>query len=172
MGETEAPPAPPAEVGGGAPGERTFLVVVDESREMRNALLFACHRAQRTGGRVALLYVTEPAEFQHWLGVGKVMEEERRAEAEQALQSLAAEVVEMTGRMPALYLREGRRGDELLKLLDEEPRISILVLGTAKGKSDPGPLVSQLVSQLGERVRVPVTLVPGGLAPEEIAALT
>jgi hypothetical protein len=91
---------------------------------------------------VALLYVTEPAEFQHWLGVGKVMEDERRAEAEQALQTLAAEVVEATGRMPALYLREGRPSEELLKLLDEEPNISIVVLGTASGKSDPGPLVS------------------------------
>ncbi len=172
MAETtdEAPAtAPPGGVT--TPGQRTFLVVVDETREMRSALRYACGRAKRTGGRVALLYVTEPAEFQHWLGVGKVMEDERRAEAEQALQSLAAEVVEATGRMPILYLREGRRSEELLNLLKEEPSVSILVLGTAKGKADPGPIVTQLIGQM-DRVRVPLTLVPGGLSDEEIDALT
>jgi nucleotide-binding universal stress UspA family protein len=168
MAETEAAPA----AGGPPPQGRTFLVVVDETQEMRNALRYACGRAKRTGGRVALLYVTEPAEFQHWLGVGKVMEDERRAEAEQLLQTLAAEVVEATGRMPSLYLREGRRSEELLKLLDEEPGISILVLGTASGKSDPGPLVSYLIGQMGDRLRVPVTLVPGILGEEAIEALT
>jgi nucleotide-binding universal stress UspA family protein len=168
---TEAEAATTAGGGGPSPRERTFLVVVDESQEMRNALRYACGRAKRTGGRVALLYVTEPAEFQHWLGVGKVMEDERRAEAEQALQTLAAEVVEATGRMPALYLREGRPSEELLKLLDEEPNVSIVVLGTASGKSDPGPLVSYLIGQMGNRLRVPVTLVPGSLGEEDIAAL-
>ena len=168
---TEAEAATTAGGGGPSPRERTFLVVVDESQEMRNALRYACGRAKRTGGRVALLYVTEPAEFQHWLGVGKVMEDERRAEAEQALQTLAAEVVEVTGRMPALYLREGRPSEELLKLLDEEPNISIVVLGTASGKSDPGPLVSYLIGQMGNRLRVPVALVPGSLREEDIAAL-
>ena len=41
--------------------ERVFLVVVDESPEMRNALRYACRRAKRTGGRVALLYVMAAA---------------------------------------------------------------------------------------------------------------
>jgi len=51
--------------------ERTFLLVVDSSEEFSNALRFVWRRAEKTGGRVALLYVIERAEFQHWLGVGK-----------------------------------------------------------------------------------------------------
>ena len=89
------------------PGPRVFLVVVDETEEMRNALRYACRRAQHTNGRVALLLVTEPAEFQHWLGVGRVIEEETRLLAEQRLQTLAAEVFEQTGRICVLHLREG-----------------------------------------------------------------
>ena len=46
--------------------DRVFLVVVDESPEMRNALHYACRRAKRTGGRVALLYVMPPPEGQTW----------------------------------------------------------------------------------------------------------
>ena len=76
---------------------RVFLVVVDETEEMRNALRYACRRAQHTNGHVALLHVIEPAEFQHWLGVGRVLEEEARAEAELRMQTLATEVFAQTG---------------------------------------------------------------------------
>ncbi len=151
--------------------ERVFLVVVDESQEMANALRFACRRAQHTGGRVALLYVLEPVEFQHWLGVGRVLEEEARVEAERKLQELAGEVFQQSGSMPVLYIREGRREDEVLKLLEEEPSISLLVLATAPKSPNPGPIVSHLMRNLA-RLKVPVTLVPGSLSEQEIDALS
>jgi nucleotide-binding universal stress UspA family protein len=169
---SQSPPAAPA--GGTEPEtrDRVFLVVVDETPEMQKALHFACRRAQHTGGRVAMLYVIEPPEFQHWLGVERVMQEEARQLAEETLQALAAKVQAMTGRMPILHIREGRRRDELLSLLEEEPDISILVLGTASGHSDPGPLVTYLVGSMGEKVRVPITLVPGHLNEAEIDHLS
>ncbi len=151
--------------------ERIFLVVVDESQEMANALRFACRRAQHTGGRVALLYVVEPVEFQHWFGVGRMLEEDARLDAERRLQTLAAEVFQQTGTMPILHIRQGRREEEVLKLLEEDHDISLLVLATAPESPNPGPIVSYLMKNLG-RLRVPVTLVPGQLTPEEIDALT
>jgi nucleotide-binding universal stress UspA family protein len=165
--------APPAVAGEPSPGQpRVFLVVVDETEEMRNALRYACRRAQHTSGRVALLHVVEPAEFQHWLGVGRVMEEEARTEAEQRMQTLASEVFAQTGRMPVVHIREGKRPEELVALLQEDPSISLLVLATATGSGGPGPLVTFLMGNLGRRVRIPVTLVPGELSVEEIDALT
>jgi nucleotide-binding universal stress UspA family protein len=151
--------------------ERVFLVVVDESEEMRNALRFACRRAQHSGGRVALLYVIEPVEFQHWLGVGRVMEEEARAEAERRMQTLAAEVFQQTGSLPIVHIREGDRAEQLVALLQEDESISLLVLATAVA-SNPGPLVTYLMSNIGRRIRIPVTLVPGQLSEEEIDAVT
>jgi nucleotide-binding universal stress UspA family protein len=165
-------PESPGATGSAGPGPRMFLVVVDETEEMRNALRFACRRAQHTNGRVALLLVTEPPEFQHWLGVGRVMEEEARIEAEQRIQTLAAEVFAQTGRIPVVHIREGNRADELVKLLQEDPTISLLVLATAPGATTPGPLVTFLLGHLGRRVRIPVTLVPGELSVEEIDALS
>ena len=67
---------------------------------------------------------------------------------------LVAKVQADTGKMPILYLREGRRRDELLALIAEEPGISLLVLGMASGREGPGPLVSYLVSQ-GMPIRRP-----------------
>ena len=41
-----------------------FLVVVDDSEEMHQALQFACGRARTVGGRVALMYCIAPADFE------------------------------------------------------------------------------------------------------------
>ena len=154
------------------PGDRVFLVVVDETEEMRVALRFAALRARSTGGKVAMLYVVEPSEFQHWMSVGDLMREEARTEAEQVLQRLAAEVNDLAGSLPVLYVREGDRRDELLALLDEEPNISILVLGASTGKRGPGPLVSAMTGKFLGRLHIPVTVVPDSMTNEEIDAVT
>lgn len=154
-----------------APSGRIFLVVVDETEEMRNALRYACRRAQRTNGHVALLHVVEPVEFQHWLGVGKVIEEDARAQAELRMQTLANEVFAQTGSMPIIHIREGKLADQLLALLQEDASISLLVLATARG-ANPGPLVTFLLGHLGKRVKLPMTLVPGELTDAEIDLLS
>lgn len=150
---------------------RVFLVVVDDSPEMEVALSFACRRARHSGGRVALLYVIEPSEFQNWLAVGDLMRDEARNQAEQLMQRLAAQATELCGSMPVLYLREGNRRDELLKLIDEEPSISILVLGASTGAGGPGPLVQALTGKFVGRLRVPLTVVPGNLSDDDIKAI-
>jgi nucleotide-binding universal stress UspA family protein len=152
--------------------DRIFLCVVDSSDEMRNALRFASRRANHTGGRVALLFVIEPADFQHWMSVEEKMREERREEAERVLQNLAAQVNDVAGAMPALYVREGSPGDEILKLIDEEPRISVLVLGAGTGKKGPGPLVSSLAGKMSGKFPIPITVVPGNLTEDQIDSLT
>lgn len=157
---------------GGTEADRTFLVVVDDSEEMQVALHFASRRAMRTGGRVALLYVQQPAEFQHWMAVGDLMREEAREEAEGLMQKLSAEVKEWSGNYPVVHMREGDIGDELEKLLDEEESISVLVLAASTESSGPGPLISHLVGKGGARLRVPVTIVPGSLSDEKIIAIT
>jgi nucleotide-binding universal stress UspA family protein len=154
------------------PSDRIFLVVVDETEEMRVALRFACRRARNTGGRVALLYVIEPADFQHWQAVGDLMREEARSEGEQLLQKLAAQVNELVGSIPVLFVREGKVNDELFKLLDEEPSISILVLGANTGARGPGPLVTALAGKMVGKLHVPLTIVPGNLSDEAVDAIS
>jgi nucleotide-binding universal stress UspA family protein len=151
--------------------DRVFLVVVDNTSEMNTALRFACGRARHTGGRVALLHVMEPNDFKYWMGVGDLMRQEARAEAEKLLQRHAAKAQEWSGRTPILYLREGSQREALLKLLSEEPTISILVLGANPGSGGPGPLVSALTGKMIGKLRVPVTVVPGNLGDEDVDAI-
>jgi len=151
---------------------RVFLVVVDESEELQTALHYAARRAAHTGGRVALLYVIEPSELQHWVAIENLAREERREEAEQLLQRLCEEIAPISGAMPIVYIREGRRRDELLSLIAEEPGISILVLAAGTGPEGPGPLISYLANQAAARLRIPITIVPGGLTLEQLDAVS
>jgi nucleotide-binding universal stress UspA family protein len=152
--------------------DRVFLVVVDDSTERAVALKYACLRAAKSGGRVALLRVVEPVEQSEWAHIGAMMAEERREEAEALLAGLAAQVKEITGGLPTLIIREGVLADELLALLEEDPQISILVLATAAGAKGPGPLVSAFTGRLATRMTVPMTLVPGGMSDAELDRVT
>ena len=153
--------------------QRTFLCVVDDSEEVSRAIRFACRRAIHTNGRVALLYVMEPTEFQHWVAVGDLMREEQRQKAEEMVQVVASVVKARTGKTPAVYIREGKIVEELINLIDDpDAGVSLLVLGAATGPDGPGPIVSTLVQKLPGRLHVPVTIVPGNLSDEEIDAIS
>jgi hypothetical protein len=119
-----------------------------------------------------LLRVIEPEGITEWAGVGAMMAEERREEAERVLSGLAAQVNEITGGLPILLIREGQPRDELLALLEEDPRISILVLASAGDGSGPGPLINALTGRYAGRVRVPMTIVPGNLDDAEMERVT
>lgn len=151
---------------------RVFLVVVDETEEVEAALRFACRRAHNTGGRVALLSVANPPEFQHWMFVGNLMQQEAREEAEERLQRYADAVQHCSGRMPELILREGDVREELFKLVDEDQDISVVVLAAGTDDKGPGPLVEALTGKYAGKLRVPVTIVPGNLTPDQIDDLT
>lgn len=170
--EAQAPAGAPAAASEPGRKERVFLVVVDDSEEMPVALHFACRRARNSGGRVALLYVSTPADFQHWAAVGDLMRQEAREEGEQLLQRLSAEVYEWAGAYPILYIREGDVREEVIKLIDSEPSISILVLAASAGSGGPGPIISYLLGKKARQSRVPITIVPGSLTDEELIEIT
>ena len=77
----------------------------------------------------------------------------------------------LTGEIPVLFVREGDTSDELLALIDEEPSISLLVLGADTQSETAGPLISFMMSRGASRCRVPITVVPGNLSDEQLDAL-
>ncbi|HEX2580727.1 MAG TPA: universal stress protein [Dongiaceae bacterium] len=151
--------------------KQVFLVVIDESPELRPALRYACRRALHTDGQVAMLHVVEPEAPPVWAGIGRLIEQEAHDASTQLLARHAALVEELTGRAPLTFARRGERREELLKLLHAEPSISVLVLGAAVGGKGPGPLISALTGTAIDRLRVPVTIVPGNLTDQEIDAI-
>ena len=148
-----------------------FLVLVDESEELHQALYYACMRAKSTGLRVALLYVIAPAEFAHWAGVGELMREEARELAEDKMRVHADYVQELTGQPPLINIREGKVVEEVISLINEEDGIISLVLGADTESDSAGPVISHLSGRGIGQCRVPVVIVPGNLSDEQIDVL-
>jgi len=152
-------------------GQVKFLVCVDGSPPSKVAVHYACRRAKNTGGRVALLHVIQPADFRHWSGVEDLMQEERWGEAEKLLQDLAADVNAWAGVMPELLVREGRIGDEILNLLEEDASVDLLCVGSNPSEGR-GKLVSFLAGHLAGRLKIPLVIIPGTLTDEQIVNIT
>jgi nucleotide-binding universal stress UspA family protein len=69
-------------------------------------------------------------------------------------------------------IREGKKVEEILKHIDEDEDVAILVLGASTETSGPGPLVSSLaVGATAGKFPIPITIVPGELKLEDIKAL-
>lgn len=149
---------------------RKFLAIIDETPECERAVAYASKRAKSTGGVLVLLYVIEPDDFQHWLGVEKIMREEATATANGVLDAQAAKVREKLGVEPELVVREGKPSEEIHKLIEEDQDIAILVLAAGSGKEGPGPLVASIAGK-GAAFPIPVTVVPQNLSDEDIESL-
>ena len=152
---------------------RKFLVIADESDECRTALYFAARRASATGAHVTIMASHEPSDFNHWIGVAETAKREAEQAAEALLESLAEDAEAVTGERPELLIREGDRISVLAQVLEEDPLITLLVLGASKSSEGPGPLVAALARGKGLFAgrAVPVTVVPADMSHSDIDAL-
>ncbi len=154
--------------------KRKFLVIVDEFPEGETALFYAARRASRTGGGLSLLFVIQPPEMTHWLGVEEAFREEQHNKA-RAVFRLHSRKLKNWGFEDMLaeeIIREGHKAEEIVKLLEEDQDFGILVLGASTDPAGPGPLVSSLAAgSKAANFPIPITIVPGTLTFEEIKGL-
>lgn len=154
------------------PGHRPkFLVIVDDSAECSRAVRFAARRAGRIGSAVLLLAVAPPAELTPWLGVGDVMRAEAEEEAARLAEEGAAIVRGIAGIEPEIVVRSGDKATEVVRLIEEDEDVALLVLAAGTDPSGPGPLVSSLAGESSGHFPVPLAIVPGHLSDQEIDAL-
>lgn len=155
------------------PGEmrrKKILILADKSQESLRALRFAARRAQRTRGHLSILAVLEPAEFQHWMSVAEVMQDEARSDAVSLLYRMAGEANRLVGIIPEFVIREGKVREQVPAQIGDDPDVRLLVLGAAPGR-DPGPVVSSLLTGHIGQYPIPVTIVPGDLTDDDIDQL-
>ncbi|MCH9765613.1 MAG: universal stress protein [Alphaproteobacteria bacterium] len=153
---------------------RKFLLIIDESQEVDAALFYTASRISHSSGSVLMLYVVEPQQFQHWINVREAQLEEETAKAK-AMFRLARRKLNQAGFEDIAseeVIREGVKSEEIIKMIDEDEDVAILVLGAATESEGPGPLVSSLAAgEAAGKFPIPITIVPGNLDIEEIMAL-
>lgn len=151
--------------------KRKFLCVIDSTSECEKAVLYAERRATNTGGALALLYVSEPESFQHWIGVEEIMKAEAQEAGEAELQRYAQFCREHGNIDPELIFRAGKTKEQILELVEEDHDIALLVLAAGDSSEGPGPLVSSL-GGAGNSFSIPVVVVPCQMTFEDIESVT
>ncbi len=149
-----------------------FLVCVDQRPESEVALRLACIKAAKRNGLVDILHVMEPPEAQTLLHVSEKIREEQIEEAQILLNKLAQVAEEITHKKPNLMLREGPIGETIVQVAQEDNGVNMLVLGVATSGSSRGQLVAWLSTQLGEKLMMPMMLIPGNLTEQQIIEIS
>ena len=150
--------------------KRKYLVVIDDTEECDRAVYWAAKRAGRTKSQLVMLRMIDTGERnQQWMGVADIMKAEALEAANKAFDKYAARVKDIANIIPDRVIREGEPTEEIIKLIDEDTDIGILVLGAGTSNEGPGPLVSHLAKSTGT-FPIPVAIVPGHLSDEDIDA--
>jgi nucleotide-binding universal stress UspA family protein len=149
-----------------------FLVIIDDTPECDRAVYYASRRAARTGGAVIMLRVIEMQDSaQQWLGVADIMKAEAHEAADEVLTRFAGRVASVAGLVAERVVREGEPAAAILKLIDEDEDIAVLILAAGVEKEGPGPLVTSLSKTAGS-FPVPIGIVPGHLSDAELDAMS
>jgi nucleotide-binding universal stress UspA family protein len=153
---------------------RKYLVVIDEVPEVESALYFTASRIGHTGGHIVLLYVIQPPEFHQWMGVQRAHTDEQTVKA-RALFRLHRRKLNLAGFDQITteeVIREGEKAAAIVKLIEEDEDIAILVLGASTDPKGPGPLVSSLATgKLAGTFPIPIVIVPGNLSIDDLKAM-
>lgn len=144
-----------------------FLIIADDTPEFVKVLRLASKRAEKVGGSILMLKIIPPADFQHWMSVRDIMEEEAREEARETLSYYAGEIKRISGLDAETVIREGKPEEVISNIIAEDRDIHLLVLG-ANVDGDPGPLIRSFREVLLNELHMPVLVVPGNMTDEEI----
>ncbi len=148
------------------------LVIVDETAEWDRAVRYASRWAVRVGGGVVMLRIIETEDQnQQWLGVADIMRAEAQEEANAALDRAAGRANGIAAITPERVIREGDPAEQILRVIDEDVDIAMLVLAANPGPEGPGPITTMIAKAMGS-FPIPVTIISGDLSDADIDALS
>jgi nucleotide-binding universal stress UspA family protein len=149
-----------------------LLVCVDKTEHSRIAVRFACAKAKQLNCPIELIHVLDPSEYNSLFGVGEKMKQERWAEAEKLMSSMADEAFNNAGIMPSFIIREGMIGEEVTAAVLHDTDINMLIIGKAPQAAGKKDTISLLTSELAGKLMIPIMIVPGNLTDAQIQELT
>lgn len=143
----------------------TILVCVDSSNACKTTLRYACYKAKKRGFAVQILSIMDGS-YKNLLFASKAIGKEKRANLEKHLMSLIKEVNEEIGIMPSISIREGEIVKEITKEIKETPSCTMLILGKSQNSLSDNTVLPNISRQIGNKLKVPVVIVPENIGED------
>jgi len=148
----------------------TIIVCIDTTNASEAALRYACYKAKATGFCVQILAVME-ASHKNLLFGAKAIGNEKRQELEKHLKKLIATVCDETGVMPSVSIREGEITTEITREIKSTSNCTMLIFGKSHNSLSDNTVLPKIVQKIGNKIQVPVTIVPENLTDEFLKKL-
>ncbi len=147
-----------------------IIACVDITNTSRRALRYACLKAKKMNFILRILAVMEVSHKNLMFG-SRVIAQDKRKEFEKDLKKLTDEINHNIGIMPEISVREGEIMTEIVREVKDTPRCAMLVLGKSQNALSDNSLLPKLVQKIGNKIKVPVAVVPENLSDEFLEKL-
>lgn len=148
-----------------------YIVCVDDTELSQIALRFACIKAKKRHIQIDLLHVIAPNDMQVLGAVASKVEAEERQQAEALMKKLSELAYELSGIIPTLWIRCGVPSQEIVAHTLENHDANMLVLAVAPGSKSGNRVIESLMAEAGEKLLIPMMLVPGNLTDQQMSEL-
>ena len=148
----------------------TIIVCIDTSNASEVALRYACYKAKVTGFSVQILAVME-ASHKNLLFGAKAIGNDKRKLLEKRLKKLIDSACKETGVIPAVSVREGDIVTEIVREIKSTADCTMLVLGKSNNSLSDNTVISKLGQKIGNKISIPITIVPENLSDEFLKKL-
>lgn len=113
-----------------------------------------------------MMLVIDNQELKKIIGVGEIMREEEEERERNEMEKLEENVREEKGIENEIIIREGSKEEELMRIVEEDKDIEIMVMEEGERKEGKGNMVKQIEGR--EKFKIKVKVVKDGIREEEI----
>ena len=147
-----------------------IIACVDIINTSSRALRYACLKAKKMNFALTILAVMEASHKNLMFG-SRVITQDKRQELEKNIKKLTGEIHQTYGIIPVIAVREGEIMTEIIKEIKDTPRCAMLVLGKSHNALSDNSLLPKVAQKIGNKIKVPVTIVPENLSDEFLEKL-
>ncbi len=154
----------------------TILVAVDGSQNATLAAGYAARLAKTLGAHLGMIYVLDMPAISFWAGIEERMKDDVRAQAEKSLMEISTRIGEICGVVPEFYIVDGVPEDEVVKAVNDDPQIMMVITGRDGISTEKRSLPrlrrtsGRFSGRLAEHLSVPLLIVPPDLAVSHIGS--
>ena len=142
-----------------------ILVAIDGSEFSRNAVRFASCLAMKIKAEVIALRVIDLPRYSHWMAISNKVREEMIENSRKVIEETVAIGRDEFGIAITGFVREGSPVEEIIKAVNEDETIAMVLLG-ASGKGHAtrklvGSTTEGLIHEVNRALHCAVIVVPG-----------
>jgi hypothetical protein len=105
------------------------------------------------------------------LFVSKAIGKDKRSEVERHINKIIKEISAETEIIPTISIREGDITSEIIKEIKSIPNCTLLILGKSNNSLSDNTVLPKLSNQIGNKIKVPISIVPESLSNEYLTQL-